>query len=283
MTERPVDNRRLMRDTGVQFFLTRAASIGDPFYQEWPPPPDLAAFVACTWARLVRCTTGAISDPILPDGCADIMVYEDQPPRVAGPDSVTRRAVVWDGLVIVGIRLRPGACRAVLRCPAAGIINDTVLLSDLIPGAEKLHHMLLSTASLHARLVALEQWVRSALERATWQDRAVIAACRLLGAGSKIDVGDAASRLDWNARTMHRQFVAACGYGPKHLQRIMRIQETLRLANKHPNEQLAELAAAAGYADQAHMTRDFRDITGFTPRACLAQISPGWGAWIEDS
>jgi AraC-like DNA-binding protein len=271
-----------MRDTGVQFFLTRAASVQDPFYQEWAPAPDLAQFVACTWVRLVRCTGGAISDPILPDGCADIMVYEDQPPRVAGPDSMTRRAVLWDGLVIVGIRLRPGACRAILGCPASEIVNDTVLLSDLVPGGEKLHLALLSEGSLHARIVALEHWVRSAIEWATNQDRAVIAACRLLGAGSKIDVGDVARQLDWNARTMHRQFIAACGYGPKHFQRIMRIQETLRLANSHTPRQLAELAAAAGYADQAHMTRDFRAITGFTPRVCLAQISRGWSAWIED-
>ena len=89
-----------------------------PFYREFAPPRDLAAYVVCTWIRIVRCTGGETSEAILPDGCADIMLFDDQPPRVAGPDAVTRRSTVWDRLVIVGIRLRPGACRAMLRCSA---------------------------------------------------------------------------------------------------------------------------------------------------------------------
>jgi transcriptional regulator GlxA family with amidase domain len=111
----------------------------------------------------------------------------------------------------------------------------------------------------------------------------VIAACRLLGAGSNAGIDEVARRLDWNARTMHRKFVAACGYGPKHFQRVMRIQRMLRLAGKKSHQRLAELAVAAGFSDQAHMTRDFQAITGFTPRVYLgARLSPGWGAWIEE-
>jgi transcriptional regulator GlxA family with amidase domain len=131
------------------------------------------------------------------------------------------------------------------------------------------------------RIAALERWVRSALKRATSRDRAVIAACRLLGANPTLDVGTVARRLDWNARAIHRQFIAACGYGPKHFQRIMRIQTAIRLAGKCTPRRLADLAVAAGYADQAHMSRDFRDITGFTPSGYFAELSPGWGAWLE--
>src|ERR1043165_7850761 len=98
-----------MRGTGVDLFLSRAILVAHPVYQEFSPPPDLVAFVACTWVRLVRCAGGAMSDSILPDGCADIMVAGDRPPVVAGPDAVTRRVTLADGQVITGIRVRPGA------------------------------------------------------------------------------------------------------------------------------------------------------------------------------
>ena len=269
--------------TRVDLFLSVAGSTSTPFYQEFPPANDLRPFVACTWMRLVRQSGGKASDAILPDGCADIMAYNNQPPLVAGPDAVTRRVKLRDGLVITGIRLRPGACRAILGCPAERLVNDSMLLSDVATGATELHRRLLLSDNLFARLAHLESWVRSALERATANDRAVIAACRLLGANPKIEIGDVARRLDWNVRMIHRQFIAACGYSPKHFQRIMRIQGALRVAHSTPVAELGDLAAAAGYADQAHMTRDFRDITGFTPAAYFADTAAhGWGAWINE-
>ena len=269
--------------TRVDLFLSVAGSIGTPFYREFPPADDLRAFVACTWVRLVRRSGSKAIDTILPDGCVDIMAYDDEPPSVAGPDAVTRRVKLRDGLAITGIRLRPGACRAILGCPAEHLVNGSMLLSDIATGATELHRRLLLSDNLFARLALLENWVQVALERATANDRAVIAACRMLGANAKIEIGDVARRVDWNARMMHRQFIAACGYSPKHLQRIMRMQGALRVAHSMPVARLGDLAAAAGYADQAHMTRDFRDITGFTPAAYFADTAPtGWGAWISE-
>jgi AraC-like DNA-binding protein len=269
-----------MRETGVDLFLSRAAVLADPLYQEFPPPADLASFVACTWVRVVRCAD-VTNDAVLPDGCADIMVFDDQAPRVAGPDAITRRTTLWNGLVIAGIRLKPGACRAVLGIQVVDIVNGGARLSDIVASGHQLHRMLLASDNLSGRLALLEDWVRDAIDRATANDRAVVAACKLLGAGSAIDVADVARRLDWNTRMIHRQFVAACGYSPKHFQRIMRIQQALRIAHARPPGRLAELAAAAGYADQSHMTRDFRQITGFTPAAYFADhAEPGWGAWI---
>ncbi|HEV7690019.1 MAG TPA: helix-turn-helix domain-containing protein [Hyphomonadaceae bacterium] len=269
--------------TRIDLFLSRTRAVAAPLYQEFPPPPDLREFVACTWVRLVHGLEEQISADILPDGCADIMAYDDYPPRVAGPDAVTRRIKLSAGIAITGIRLRPGACRAVLGCPASAIVNGSVLLSDLASDAVQLHQRLMLAHTLKARLSVLEDWVRAALDRVTDKDRAVIQACRMLGADPRIAIDEVARRLDWNARTIHRQFLAACGYSPKHFQRIMRIQSVLQAANGAPSRRLSELAAAAGYADQAHMTRDFRDITGFTPAAYFANTADrGWGEWISE-
>ena len=233
-------------------------------YREFPPAPDLQAFVACTWVRVVRLNPSASCDLILPDGCADIIVGDDHPPMVAAPDATTRRVQLRDGMLITGIRLRPGAWHAVFGCPAFQFVNGGLLLSDIAPGARQLHEALLQAGNLADRLAALEAWVRDALVRATFDDHTIVAACRSLS-GPVVAISAVADSLDWNVRTMHRRFLAACGYGPKHFQKIMRIQAVLRAAHAIPSAGLAELAMAAGFADQAHMTRDFRAITGLTP------------------
>jgi AraC-like DNA-binding protein len=269
--------------TGVDRFLSFAGSVGGPFYKEFPPSNDLQLFVACTWVRLVRHRGSEARDAILPDGCADIMVYDDQPPRIAGPDAFTRWEKLNDGLVITGIRLRPGACRSILGCPAERLADCGILLSDVATGATELHRKLLLSDTLFARLALLESWVRLALERATAKDHAVIAACHMLVANPMIEIDDVARHFGWNARMIHRQFITACGYSPKHFQRIMRVQSAIRMGNSNSVKGLGELAAAAGYADQAHMTRDFRNITGFTPAAYLADTpTPGLSAWIDE-
>jgi AraC-like DNA-binding protein len=265
---------------GVDRFLARLEAIDTPHYRECRPASDLDDVLACRWVRVVR---GGPRGPsaIIPDGCADVMVYDDAPPHVAGPDATTRWTTLHEGTVITGIRLRPGAVRTILGCDARAIVNGGALLSDLAPGAARLHLRLLTAERLSQRHALLEDWVRRALAPAASGDRAVIAACRLIAADPRIAPGTIARQFTWTARTMHRQFRAACGYGPKHLQRIMRIQAAIRAAHDAAPVRLADVAAAAGYADQAHMSRDFRDITGFSPREHLTIARPEVGAWLR--
>jgi AraC-like DNA-binding protein len=263
--------------------ISRPEAWKSALYREFPPAPDLRAFVACTWVRLVRLNPSASCDLILPDGCADIIVCDDHPPTIAAPDAITRRVQLRDGMVLTGIRLRPGAWHAVFGCPAFQFLNGGTLLSDIAPGARQLHQAVLQASNLAHRLAALEAWTRDALVHATSDDHTIIAACRGLS-GPVVAISAVADSLDWNVRTMHRRFLAACGYGPKHFQKIMRIQAVLRAAQAIPSASLAELAIAAGFADQAHMTRDFRAITGLTPADYFRATAPqGWGAWMNEA
>jgi transcriptional regulator GlxA family with amidase domain len=87
--------------------------------------------------------------------------------------------------------------------------------------------------------------------------------------------------VDVGARRLRRRFAAAVGYGPKTFQRVLRLQRALRLAggNARPRASLslAMIAVAAGYADQAHMSRELRALTGRSPGALL----PGCMSTLE--
>jgi AraC-like DNA-binding protein len=263
---------------GVERFLRESEALPAGHYREFAPPEDLREVVACTWVSAV--SKQAMS--IIPDGCSDILIFGDSAPQVVGPDTHARWAELPKGAVITGIRFRPGAVRSVFGCAANQLLDESARLSDLRATPLAFTDMLARADTLRARHEALEHWVRNALNAITPNDRAVLAACRALCHDAHLPIASVAERSGWNARMLHRQFIAACGYGPKHLQRVMRVQTALRAAHRGaPFDRLPQIAAAAGFSDQAHMTREFRDLTGFTPASYLARSTPEVGTWLE--
>jgi AraC-like DNA-binding protein len=129
-------------------------------------------------------------------------------------------------------------------------------------------------------LPALVQAVRLRLRAAERVDPlARAAALGLAAPGARVAaVGDA---LGISERQLRRRFADAVGYGPKTLARVLRFQRFLALAARDEpagsglaarggTGDLAGLAFAAGYADQAHLTRECRQLSGHTPGELLA-------------
>jgi AraC-like DNA-binding protein len=233
-------------------------------YRELPPPADLSDVIACGWTKTVR---GDDLVPIIPDGCSDVLAVDDGEPFAVGPDAATRWVRLGDGVVITGIRLRPGAARAIFGCSADVLLGESADLTQI--------------ASVERRadpMATLEHWVRERKERSRHPDRPVLAACRALARTPRVTMDELADRMGWNARMLHREFVATCGYGPKFLQRILRVQAVLR-ARDRP---LSALAVGLGFSDQAHLTREFKSITGLTPTELLSQSDPELGRWLDD-
>lgn len=91
-------------------------------------------------------------------------------------------------------------------------------------------------------------------------------------------VQEVAARSALSPRQLQRRFAAVFGLPPKTWQRIKRVEASLlALAGARPTDNaapIAELAHAGGFADQAHMAREFRHVTGHGP----AQLCRGLGA-----
>jgi AraC-like DNA-binding protein len=81
-------------------------------------------------------------------------------------------------------------------------------------------------------------------------------------------------RLEVSPRTLRRRCQETFGYGPKTLECILRFQRFLRLASRVERPRLADLAFDAGYADQAHLTREVRRLSGLSPATVLSQLHP---------
>ncbi|WP_043685496.1 helix-turn-helix transcriptional regulator [Streptomyces xylophagus] len=210
---------------------------------------------AVVWSRTVEDPAAGPVQPVLPDGCMDLLWNEGRL-LVAGPDT---RAYVPEGAPSrwAGIRFFPGTAPTFLGVPAHELRDRRVDLADLWPAAGVRH----LTARIDAApdpVTALEE---TALERAADAPppdpllRHLVAA---LDTGRP--VAATADELGLGARQLHRRSLAAFGYGPKTLARVLRLQRALVLARD--GVPFAETAARSGYADQAHLARDVKELAG---------------------
>jgi AraC-like DNA-binding protein len=101
-------------------------------------------------------------------------------------------------------------------------------------------------------------------------------AVQLLMPWRPVDIGMLAGHLALSASQLRRRCLQAVGMTPKVLQRTLRFQGFLALAQagatatgRRGADGVAGLAVDAGYADQAHLSRECLRLTGVTPRRLL--------------
>ncbi|XRQ02771.1 helix-turn-helix domain-containing protein [Actinomadura welshii] len=215
--------------------------------------------LACSWTAALPRDAEPFTQRVVPDGCVDLM-WSESGILVAGPDTGPIPATVRPGDAVAAVRFGPGTAPPVLGVPADAVRNGRVPLRDLWGAeADRLAEAVALAADPRAALVAAVR------ERVRPADPVVPAVVAALTGGS--GVRDVADRLGLSERQLRRRSLAAFGYGPKTLQRVLRFQRALRLVRA--GEPAAGAAYAAGYADQAHFAHDVRDLAGEPVRNLL--------------
>jgi AraC-like DNA-binding protein len=231
-------------------------------YREFAPPPGLDAHVACLWYSHDRAAR------ILPDACVDIVFGAGQL-VVAGPATAAADVPATPGQGRYGVRFRIGSAGAALGVPAHELLDTGVPLEELWGrAARRLEGRIAAAGSDAEALAALIGGVGDRLPGPRDGDplvrRAAVALVRdgvsLPHAGRIVGLGE---------RQLRRRFERAVGYGPATLVRIQRFQRFLSLAERDPQASIARLAFDAGYADQAHLTRECGRLSGVSPATLL--------------
>lgn len=93
---------------------------------------------------------------------------------------------------------------------------------------------------------------------------------RIVASGGGISVAELTTSLDWSRKHLAARFHEEVGLPPKAVARVARFMRAQSLARARTESGWADIAAGCGYADQAHLTRDFREFAGTTPSAWLA-------------
>jgi AraC-like DNA-binding protein len=196
---------------------------------------------------------------------------------VAGPQSRFTRRPVAAPMLAVGARFRPGAAPTLLRVPAVELLDDTMPLTAIdVRVARRLDEALLRASDEQGAFDALNRELTGWLERRQPDPRQpdpLVGEAVALLARRAATVAEVAQRVFLSERQLERRFADHVGYGPKTLQRILRLQHVVRQLESHGAAgRLAEVAASAGYADQSHLSRETRRLTGLTPRQLVRWI-----------
>ncbi|MDI2128611.1 helix-turn-helix domain-containing protein [Yinghuangia seranimata] len=195
---------------------------------------------------------------VLPDGCMDLIWADGGGLFVAGPDTTAHVVADAAGAHYTGIRFRPGLGPAVFGLPAVELRDRRVPLAALWPEAEVrgIAERLAAAADPGAVLEAVA--ARRLAEPRPAPDP--VARAVAVGLARGAGVADLARTVGLSDRQLHRRSVAAFGYGPKTLGRVLRLGRAVELA--YDGTPFADVAVLSGYADQAHLAREVRALAG---------------------
>lgn len=170
----------------------------------------------------------------------------------------------------VQVDLTPLGARRLLGMPMSELANRVVSLAEALgPWAETAVERLAGAPDRQARLALLNELLTRRIHAAPEPDRRIRWAWgRLVATRGTIGVASLAEELGWSHRHLVSRFHDQIGLAPKAVAKVLRFEHAA--ARLRAGLPLADTAVRCGYYDQAHMNRDFRAMTGATPREVAA-------------
>jgi AraC-like DNA-binding protein len=243
-------------------------------YVDRPPLPGLAGVVRTVWIQ--RTGAAAYVQRHLPTGGVEIHFPIGGHPQLVGPLTGPEIEVIPAHTTIVGVRFRPGTAPP-LPTVLDDLVDQRLGLGELWGSSVNRLVEAMARADTPARALAfLQARLLQDFRRASTMDPLVGEAVQALMPWHPVNIDTLAGHLALSTSQLRRRCLHAVGVGPKVLQRTLRFQGFLALAQagatatgRRGADGMAGLAIDAGYADQAHLTRECLRLTGLTPRRLL--------------
>jgi len=239
----------------------------DRWLAERRPTPDLADVLVCVW----RGDLGQAELP-LPDERLDLVWVDDGSLWLSGPETTSWSRGYPPDTTAVGVGFRPGVGPPMLGLAASAVRDARVRLDELWGDrrARELAERLAAHPDDRGRARELERAVRRLAATVRPVDAVALEVAARLNQPRRVSLPELSSATGLSERQLHRRSMAAFGYGPAVLARMLRLRRVLQLARSPQRpSRLAELAATAGYSDQQHLAHEVRAIMGTTPTRLL--------------
>jgi len=252
------------------------------------PHPSLAGFIKSVWVSTPGDTGGTASrEHILPTGEMHL-VFRLHGPEVRIFDGRHTDYGVSLGHAVVGgaragfyakeiaapsdavgVQLMPGAALALLGLPASELAGQHTRLEDLWGNSVRsMQEQLAEAIKPDQKIQCLQGLLLARLKSAPLP----AASSAILRAAAQLKAGATVRQTVAQSGYSHRQFIHLfshhVGLGPKQYSRVQRFQRALALLHHGGAARtvsLADVAQDAGYSDQPHFNREFREFSGFTP------------------
>lgn len=255
-------------------------------YRQVPPPAHLRRYIKCFWFLRSEGPGWHCPQRIVPDGCAELVAHLAEPlvrsgasrsrsrpsARLIGQYTRPIDVVAHGRLDTVGVRFWGPTLHGWLGVNAEELANRGVELSSAAPSVDRrLSSRLAEAASLADRYDVLAE-VFSDLLPSHDDPRSPVERAVFAWHGSKgtASVGDVSDRVGISVRQLERRFRVEVGLSPKRFSRLVRFQHALQALCDAEAGTWGRVAFRCGYADQAHLIRDFREFAGAAPSALVS-------------
>jgi AraC-like DNA-binding protein len=176
----------------------------------------------------------------------------------------------------MSLDLTPLGARALLGLPAGALAYSVAPLDEFLGRtAVELVDRLMAAPGWSERFTILDDVLSRVLvdtvalpPEVSWAWR------RLVASGGTLEVSDLADDVGWSRRHLGEVFRREVGLPPKVAARVLRFERSRRLLERPDRPGLADVAVAAGYYDQAHLARDWRQMAGCPPTTWMAEELP---------
>ncbi|SEO66995.1 helix-turn-helix domain-containing protein [Actinacidiphila rubida] len=253
-----------------------------------PPGPGLAAFVETYWNPRWDLRGRADHEQKVLAHPNVHLVFEEPEPLVYGVQRDVFRRVLHGRGQVFGVKFRPGAFRPFAGGPVAALADRAVPAADLFgPEVAEVSARVLSHDGLTEMAALADAFLLVRLgspDRSGGQgsgqegeaggeqgagdpQMAQVAELveRITASPRLFRVDELAERTGLSVRALQRLFAEYVGASPKWVLRRARLHEVAARADGGAGIDWAALAADLGYADQAHLTRDFTAAVGAPP------------------
>jgi len=252
-------------------------------YEIFEPGQDLTTLVKCYWLLESPKEETPEKQTIIPDGCMEMIFhYGDLYRQYAenGNNIIQPRCFVIGQLTrpleieptgetgIFSVRFHPNGFLPFATIPIKEMENTAVALEKLFgKDGNEIEQKVLNANSTSERIKLVETFLLTRLTDTETVDRIVRSTVEtILTANGQLTIDELSKQTNINRRQLERKFSSAIGLSPKQLSKIIRLQATLKMLLNKKFTSLTALAYESEYYDQAHFIKDFKELTGFTPK-----------------
>lgn len=250
--------------------------VSSVIYKEFLPHRQLQSCIYCYW--LLK-TSYPLTEPfqyrVVADGCTDIFFDCHDPDEnyVMGFCPQYTQFALGHSFHYMGVRFLPGMFAPLFRIDAAMLTNRCERTDVVIPSLAKyISQSLEAHPNYHQITTLLDRFFLDLLSKTKMNsdvrfERALEMIVRnhgVLSTESDLDTGI-------SQRQLRRLFEARVGGSPKRFSKVVRFQNILRQDPSLQSIRQTKLFYDAGYYDQSHFIKEFRELYGITPGKVVAQ------------
>jgi AraC-like DNA-binding protein len=263
-------------------------------HQEFAPPEELRDAIKCFWHN-VRDAEEAGSDfEVIPDGYAEIIFHFGSGCSIVHNDSLQplpspfmmgllNQPVTFytEGrLEIIAIRCFPWTVFDLLGLPSGK--TGVHLFEHPIAQLQPVLNDLIAGGKIDEALSVIKHYFLDARSRIAVDSMLYKAGIAMRKANGTIPVSKVAAAAHATIRTLERNFKQSSGHTVKDVSALIRFEQVRNQLWHYPDTNLAALAHELGYADQSHLSREFKRYTGTTPAVFARKAKKGKPAISTD-